>query len=64
MIMMPCQLLESMEKLISERGDRVVFNTSGQVFVYKGANYLLPSIMREDYDRGVPRQSVYLRRRD
>ncbi len=52
MIMMPCQLLESMEKLISERGDKVVFNTSGQVFVYKGANYLLPSIMREDYDRG------------
>lgn len=52
MIMMPCQLLESMEKLVRERGDSVRFKLTGQVFVYKGANYVLPSIMRIAPDKG------------
>lgn len=46
MILMPCQLLENMEDLVRDRGDDMTFEVSGQVFVYRGANYLLPTMMR------------------
>ncbi len=52
MIMLPCRNLESMERIVQERGDRVVFVVSGEVFVYRGANYLLPTLYQIDLDRG------------
>jgi hypothetical protein len=50
-ILMPCQLLESMEKLVQERGQSLSFRITGQLFLYKGANYLLPSVMRIATDK-------------
>jgi len=52
MLLMPCQLLENMEELTRQRGDRLVFVLSGQVFTYRGYNWLLPSMMKLDVDRG------------
>lgn len=52
MVLMPCQLLQDMEDLAQERGDKVVFILSGQVFVYRSANYLLPTMMKLAIDRG------------
>ena len=46
MFVMPCRMLEDMEKVVSDRGDEVVFIISGQVFVYRGANYILPTLMK------------------
>ncbi|MCC7409602.1 MAG: hypothetical protein IT442_16175 [Phycisphaeraceae bacterium] len=50
--MMPCQMLEHIEQLTDERKNDVVFVLSGQVFVYRGRNWLLPTMMRLDVDRG------------
>ncbi len=44
MILMPCLNLMSMEKIAERAGDTLTFTVSGQVFVYKGKNYLLPSM--------------------
>jgi len=52
MVLVPCQTLQSMEGLIQERGDRIVFMLSGQVLEYRGVNYLLPTMMKLDIDRG------------
>ncbi|MCX5659528.1 MAG: hypothetical protein NTW19_07365 [Planctomycetota bacterium] len=52
MVLIPCQLLQSMENLSQERGDRVVFVLTGQVFTYRGANYLLPTTMKLAIDKG------------
>jgi hypothetical protein len=52
MILQPCRLLETMEDLVRERGDHVVFTVSGQVHNYRGANYLLPTMMIIEPDRG------------
>ena len=52
MYLMPCQLLEDMEQIVQEHGDSVVFVLSGQVFLYRGANYLLPTLMQLAPDRG------------
>jgi hypothetical protein len=46
MFVMPCRMLEDMEKVVGDRGDQVVFIVSGQVFVYRGANYILPTLMK------------------
>jgi len=46
MFVMPCQMLEDMEDIIEDRGNDVEFIISGQVFVYHGANYLLPTLMK------------------
>lgn len=46
MFVMPCRMLEDMEKVVGDRGDEVVFIVSGQVFVYRGANYILPTLMK------------------
>lgn len=51
-LLMPCQLLENMEELNRQRGERLVFVLSGQVFTYHGRNWLLPSMMKLDVDRG------------
>lgn len=45
MIVQPSRLLQAMEDIVSERGDAVVFKLSGQVHTYRGANYLLPTMM-------------------
>jgi len=52
MVVQPCRLRESMENLIVERGDSVVFIVSGQVHTYRGANYLLPTMMKLAVDQG------------
>ncbi|MCC7146759.1 MAG: hypothetical protein IT443_09955 [Phycisphaeraceae bacterium] len=50
--LMPCQMLEHMEQLSEDRKEEVVFVLSGQVFVYRGRNWLLPTMMKLDIDRG------------
>jgi hypothetical protein len=52
MVLQPNRLLESMESIIASRGDGVVFLISGQVQAYRGVNYLLPTMMKLDIDRG------------
>lgn len=52
MLLLPCRLLENMEALAKDRGDRMVFQLSGQVFAYRGANYLLPTMMRPAINKG------------
>ncbi|MEM6331856.1 MAG: hypothetical protein AAF823_00765 [Planctomycetota bacterium] len=52
MIVQPTRLLEAMEELVNERGDAVVFIVTGQVHTYRGANYLLPTMMRIAINRG------------
>lgn len=52
MVLVPCQTLESMEQQVRQRGDRVVFVLSGQVLQYRGVNFLLPTMMKIDIDRG------------
>lgn len=44
MILMPCLNLMAMERLAERGGDALTFSVSGQVFVYHGKNYLLPSL--------------------
>ena len=42
--MLPCTLLANLEKLVeSMPGDDFAFDLTGQVFVYNGRNYLLPT---------------------
>lgn len=52
LIMQACRLLEQMESIVMEQGDDVPFVITGQVYVYRGANYLLPTIVRREFDRG------------
>lgn len=51
MILQACRLLETMENLVQERGGQVTFKISGQVHTYRGANYLLPTMMRLEMDQ-------------
>jgi hypothetical protein len=44
MVLMPCLNLMSMEKLAERGGETLTFQVSGQVFVYRGKNYLLPTM--------------------
>lgn len=52
MILAPCQMLQNMEDIVRERGDKVIFILSGQILVYRGANYLLPTMMKLAIDHG------------
>ena len=52
MILQPCQMLQNMEQIVAERGDQVVFIVSGQVFLYRGANHVLPTMMKLALDQG------------
>ena len=52
MILSPCQMLQNIEDIIRERGDNVVFILSGQVLVYHGYNYMLPTMMKLAIDHG------------
>lgn len=44
MILMPCLNLMAMEKIAERAGEALTFTISGQVFVYHGKNYLLPTM--------------------
>ncbi|MEM9345832.1 MAG: hypothetical protein AAGB26_04350 [Planctomycetota bacterium] len=52
MILQACKLLETMEQTVQEQGENVPFVITGQVFMYRGANYLLPTIVKREFDRG------------
>ena len=45
-------MLETMERTVREQGDDIPFVVTGQVFIYRGANYLLPTIVKREFDRG------------
>lgn len=51
MIVQPCALREDMEDYLAQRGDAITFIVTGQVFAYRGANYLLPTMMKIAIDR-------------
>lgn len=48
----PCLTLQTMEQQVHKLGDRTVFVLSGQVLEYRGANYLLPTMMKTAVNRG------------
>jgi len=52
MVLVPCELLELMEKQVQDRGERIVFKISGQILTYHHVNYLLPTMVKLDVDRG------------
>ncbi len=52
MIMQKCRRLEDMENYVQKRGDNVIFIVSGQIHTYRGANYLLPTMMKIATDQG------------
>lgn len=52
LILHACRLLETMEQTVMEQGDDVPFVITGQVFMYRGANYLLPTIVKREFDPG------------
>lgn len=52
MPLVPCQILQNMEDLVQERSDKVVFILSGQIMLYRGVNFLLPTMMKLAIDRG------------
>ncbi len=52
LVMQACQLLETMEDTVDRRGDATTFILSGQVHTYRGANYLLPTMMKIAVDTG------------
>lgn len=52
LILLPCQMLQSMEDIVQQRGDRVVFILSGQITAYRGANYVMPTMMKLAIDSG------------
>lgn len=52
MVLQACQLLVTMEDTVERHGDSVVFILSGQVHTYRGANYLLPTMMKIAVDKG------------
>jgi hypothetical protein len=43
MVLLPCQTLQRMRKVVADRTTPTAFNVSGQVFVYLDLNYLLPT---------------------
>lgn len=51
-ILLPCRILENMEDMVLERGDRITFVISGQVMVYRNNSYLLPTMMKLAIDKG------------
>ncbi|MEM9415397.1 MAG: hypothetical protein AAGA29_07970 [Planctomycetota bacterium] len=52
MILQACKLLEEIEATLYEYGDHLPLVITGQVQTYRGANYLLPSILRQEFERG------------
>lgn len=50
-ILLPCQNLESLERLAQRRGEKAIITMSGRIFAYEGRNYLLPTFFVEERDR-------------
>lgn len=48
MVLVPCLNLAAMERIAERAGDSATMTVSGQVFVYKGKNHLLPSLYTVD----------------
>lgn len=46
---LPCLTLERMESVAMQYGESVPLIVSGQVFVYEGENYILPTMLTLDY---------------
>ena len=46
MVLVPSQTLQRMEQIAQDRTEPPIFVVSGQVFVYQGVNYLLPTNYR------------------
>ncbi|MCA9292446.1 MAG: hypothetical protein KDA20_01385 [Phycisphaerales bacterium] len=51
LLLMPCQNLQGMERLVGEYGDALRFTVSGVVYVFEGQNYLLPTMYLVELDR-------------
>jgi len=49
LIILPCRLLEQMEKRAKQLGDRFQLKISGTVYLYHDGKYLLPTIMTIPY---------------
>lgn len=47
----PCLILQEIERLVRERGERQAMSLSGQVFVYEDRNYLIPTVFQLEPDR-------------
>lgn len=47
----PCLILQEIERIVRERGERQVMSLSGQVFVYEDRNYLIPTVFQLEPDR-------------
>lgn len=46
MVLLPCTELQRMEQILADRTEPVAFLLFGQVFAYRGVNYLLPTAAR------------------
>ncbi len=51
MIVIPCRLLDYMQRKARKQSDTIRLVVSGQVLVYHGQNYLLPTMMKIPYER-------------
>jgi len=51
-VLLPCGYLEYMEDVVRLRTDRVVFILSGQITLYHGVNYVLPTMVRLAEEQG------------
>ena len=52
MPLLPCQILENMEDLSTQGSGQILFVVSGQVMLYRGVNFLMPTMMKLSIDRG------------
>ncbi|MGD9692543.1 MAG: hypothetical protein AB7G17_11025 [Phycisphaerales bacterium] len=52
MRLLPCRALERMEEVGVRFGETLSLVVSGQVYVFEGENYLLPTVFRVDYSEG------------
>ena len=44
MVLLRCRMVQRLDELAASRGDDLVLQVSGRVFVYAGRNYLLPTL--------------------
>lgn len=49
--LLPCQNLMGIERVMYDRGGSLRFSLSGQVLVFEGHNYLIPTVYRLEQDR-------------
>ncbi len=56
LILLPCETLGRMVSLVGSRGPATTFAITGQVFLYRGANYLLPTAYALELGQANPQQ--------